>query len=483
MPVFIARFSRRVSRHVLVGISLIASVLTGQSPPQDVKAAVPDQAGSPAPLPDGNKAVDDLNRQYIEVFRTIMAPKNVADTFGRRIAKRYIAMQITVANRNKDYQWLIQDASIELGRLLLNVQTGTCPGNLGNLITAMRQRVGSAQHFTVSSADLTVLRGVAEKGQSLDPRNAVVRSLTGAGIIAAGLIGVTDFGSSFAPGVAAFNGPLINAIKEMFPDYTVEQINRLNDSAYLANTVVGKQQAKVIVLFIPQPYFLTKEQQGKYYKDPESIYGSCPDLRLLEASVSGNFITAVTAAPVATSVNIESSEDAKFKDDSFTINGTIAGNFFSDSTVDLVSPPQGLTIKADGAPTDKALKFILTGTRPLAPNTALEFAIKGKSGDAAHVNYHLKYTAAPPTLTSMDPTSIKVGQSATITLAGTGFFPDGMTVILNDGLTAGPIQFNSSKEIKFDLAVASSTAEGQKTLKISSVGGLSPKPLTFTVSK
>jgi hypothetical protein len=482
MTALIARFSSGVFRYVaLFCISLVASVLVGQSPPKDAKTGQ-DQPGSPAPLPDGNDAVDKMNQQYIAVYRTIMTPKNVADTFGRRIAKRYIAMQITVANRNKDYQWLIQDASMRLDKLLNTLQQRStkCSANLALLLASLKQ----ANNFAVSSADLTVLRGVAEKGQSLDPRNVAVRSLTGAGIIAAGLIGVTDFGHSFAPGVAAFNGPFINAIKEVFPDYTIDQLNRLNDSAYLANTVVGKQQAKVIVIFIPQPYLLTSQQQKQFYKDPESIFG-CPDLRLLEASVDGNFIATVTATPVATSVNIQASDDAKFKDDNFTINGTIVGNFFSDTTIELVSPPQGLTIKADGASTDKAIKFILTGTRPLAPQTAVEFAIKGKSGDAAHVSYHVMYTAAPPTLTSMDPTSLKVGQSATITLAGTGFLPDGMTILLDPsaGLTAGFIQFTSSKEIKFDLAASASIAEGQKTLRISSVGGLSPQTLKFTVSK
>jgi hypothetical protein len=477
MTILIARLRSCALRHAaLVGIALLTSVLMGQA----------QQPGSPAPLPDGNEAVLNMNISYIRLFRTIMTPKNVADTFGRRIAQRYIAMQITVANRNKDYQWLIQDASMRLDILVntMEQKSGKCSANLVLLRQALVHPYFRGNNFDVSSADLTVLRGVAEKGQSLDPRNVAVRFLTAAGIIGAGLIGVTDFGHSFAPGVAAFNGPLINAIKEMFPDYTVEQLNRLNDSAWLANTVVGKQQARVIVLFIPQAYLLTRQQQKQYYKDPESVYG-CPDLRLLQASVDGNFITTVTATPVATSVNIESSEDAKFKDDNFTINGTISGNFFSDSTIELISPTQGLTIKADGAPTDKAIKFILTGTRPLAPQTALVFAIKGKSGDAAHVSYHVKYTATPPTLTSMDPTSLKVGQSATITIAGTGFLPDGMTILLDPsaGLTTGSIQFTSSKEIKFDLAASSSTAEGQKTLRISSVGGLSQQTLKFTVSK
>jgi hypothetical protein len=166
------------------------------------------------------------------------------------------------------------------------------------------------------------------------------------------------------------------------------------------------------------------------------------------------------------------------------VNGTIIGNFFTDATVDLVNAPMGLTVKLDGTPTDKQLKFILTGTQPLAPNSVIEFVVKNKNGDQSHTVYHVG-TGVAPTLTSMDPTTVTIGQSATVTLQGTGFLPDGMTILLNPsaGLTAGSIEFTDSKTIKFDLAVAASAAEGSRTIRLSSPSGLSAKSLTFTVSK
>ena len=247
---------------------------------------------TPTPATDGNTAVNRMNGEYIRIWRTLMAPKNVADAFGRRIAQRYIAMQVTIANRSRDYQWLIQDASIDLKNLLDQQKTrqGQCPEDASLFLLAASQLPDSK----VTSADLTVLRGVGEKGQALDPRNTALRSLTGAGVVAASLIGLANFGVSYSSAVAYFNGPLIGAFKDVFPDYTVEQMNRLNDSAFLANTIVGRQQAKVLVMFIPQPYLLTRKQQKAYYGNPESVYG-CADLRLLDANVNGNFITSVSA--------------------------------------------------------------------------------------------------------------------------------------------------------------------------------------------
>jgi hypothetical protein len=475
--------------------------------PQRAQQQAANAGGGQSAPTDTNAAVEKNNGTYIMVWRSIMAPKNVADAFGRRIARHYIAMQVTIANRNKDYQWLIQNAAIDVRRLLTQEteRNGKCEPNTKLLLQALEREVTDAKGdkstpaispllkspynsvgdaTRVTSADLTVLRGVAEKGQSLDPRNVAVRSLTGAGVIAAGLIGVMRVGHSYAPGVAAFNGAFLTAVQEILPDYTVNQLNRLNDSAFLANTVVGKQQAKVIVIFIPQSDLLTSKQQKAYYKDPESVYG-CPDLRMLEANVDGNFVANVTGAPVVTAVNIDSSEVAKFQQDNFTVKGSAVGNFFANATIDLVSPPKGVSVKLDGTPTDTAVKFILSGTTPIPPDTLLEFAVKGSTGDPTHATYRVSYTAPKPTLTSMDPATVKAGESSSITLKGSHFLPDGMAVVLNPsaGITVGPLQFTSSTEMKFEVTAASAAAAGSRSLKVSGPTGLSDTSLSLTVAK
>lgn len=449
-------------------------------------------AGTPAAapsLPDTNSAVDAKNKDYIRLWRSIMAPKDVADAFGHRIATHYIAMQITIANRSKDYQWLIQKAAMDVSRLM-KYQQGRkeCAPNTALLFSALEkeaQAKNPAGDFTqVSSADLTILRGTAEKGQSLDPRNLTIRSLTGAGVIAAGLIGVTSLGHSYAPAVAAFNGPLLTAMQQILPDYTVGQMNRLNDSAFLTNTVIAKQQARVIVIFVPQSDLLTARQQKAYYKDPESVYG-CPDLRLLEANVDGNFIANITGVPIGTAVNIDSSEAAKFQSDNFTVKGSISGNFLANTTLELVSPPKGLSVKLDGTPTDNALNFVLSDATPIPPNTVLEFAVKGTTGEATHLTYRVNYTAAKPSLTSMNPASVKAGESASITLTGSHFLPEGMAVLLDPstGLTISPVRFTSSTEIKFDVSATAAAAAGARSLRVSGPTGLSDTALILTITQ
>ncbi len=95
-------------------------------------------------------------QKYVRVYRSIIDPKDVADIFGRRIAKHFFVVQVTVTNRNKDYQLLIHDISLDL--------TGLQAGKI------------FGKHPKVSSIELSLLRGVAERGQTDDPRNRLLRA-------------------------------------------------------------------------------------------------------------------------------------------------------------------------------------------------------------------------------------------------------------------------------------------------------------------
>jgi hypothetical protein len=444
------------------------------------------------PLPDGNAAVNEMNGKYIAVWRTLMAPKNVADAFGRRIAKRYIAIQLTVANRNTEYQWLIQSASVELRRLAssLKVNGGVCQDNMTRLLDAINAAGAlgpTSGPASVSSADLSVLRGVAEKGQAMDPRNLTLRLLTGAGTIAAGLLGVTTFGPAFAPSVAAFNGPLLTAYQSMFPDFTVNQLNRLNDSAFLANTIVGKQQAKVIVIFIPMEYLLTKGQASAFYRDPNSVF-ACPDLRLLDAGVNGNFIETVLPTPVITSITITPNDEVNFGKDNFSVGGIVTGHFLDKANIDLSNPPTGVTVTANPNPTESQLPFTLNGKTPLMPGQELDFELTLAGTEPVKGAFKVNYSPAKPSLQAgaLTPATLAPGAAATkVTVKGTNFLPEGMQVLVqpSDGIKVGPIEYVSNTEVDVELTVAATAADGQREFRISSAGGLSDPPTTLTIKK
>jgi hypothetical protein len=499
---------------VLCGFALCCAF---NSAGQDAPKAPPvtENTTQAIPLPDGNAAVNEMNGKYIAVWRTLMAPKNVADAFGPRIAKRYIGIQITVANRSTEYQWLLESASVVLDKLVLDLDariTGAesgCQDTLTRLLKALRAlgayipepptpserakgvpftALGSiGGSATVSSAELTVLRGVAEKGAALDPRNVTLRLLTGAGTIAAGLLGVTTFGPSFAPSVAAFNGPLLTAYQTMFPDFTVNQLNRLNDSAFLANTIVGKQQAKVIVLFIPMEYLLTKKQASIFYNDPNSVL-VCPDLRLLEAGVNGNFVETVLPTPVITSITVAANDEANFGKDNFSVGGTVTGHFLDKAKIDLSNPPTGVSVTANPNPTESQLPFTLKGKTPLMPGQELDFELTLAGTQPVKGAFKVNYSPAKPSLQpgALTPATLAPGAAATkVTVKGTNFLPEGMQVLVqpSDGIKVGPIEYLSNTEVDVELTVAASAAEVPRDFRISSAGGLSDPATTLTIKK
>ncbi|HKR60939.1 MAG TPA: hypothetical protein VJS64_14560, partial [Pyrinomonadaceae bacterium] len=204
-------------------------------------------------------AAAQADRNLIKVYVSVLAPKTVADAFGRRIAKRFIAIQVTITNRSPQHQFLIHDVSLDLEAVIAPNSPKLAAVHTGLAVsqeTTAGLRPSRNYRYELSSIDLLQTRGVAEQGQIWSQRNLALRILRATGTIAAGLIGVTTFGASYAPSVATFNGPVLSAYSEAFPDVTINQLNRLNDSAYKSNTLVPKQSAKVIVAFVEQAHFL-----------------------------------------------------------------------------------------------------------------------------------------------------------------------------------------------------------------------------------
>lgn len=342
----------------------------------------------------------------IRVYLSVMDPKNVSDIFGKRIAKRYVAIQITIANKNKDFQYLIHDVSLNLSKIYAQGANDLRPRG----------------KYEPSSEDKTLVRGVGEKGQILDPRNLVVRLLTGAGTIAGGITGVTTFGSSFAPSVAAFNGPVLSAIRNAFPDMTLNQMNRLNDSAYASNSIVPKQAAKVMVAFLPQAVLLNARLRDLFWREPTECFKEV-DLRSIQAFVDGSFIEEKSESlePSLTTVEISETEMQKFTTANFTVKGRILGDHLDDSDDVKVKEPADINLTVDGTD-EKAISFTLKSANPLPAGTSLTFEVT-KDKVTKTISKAISNQSAAPGLDSIDKAQGEQGSSVAATLTGKTFVP------------------------------------------------------------
>jgi hypothetical protein len=395
-------------------------------------------------------------------------------------------IQVTVSNKSKDYQYIIHDLSLNLTRIFAD-------GRFGD-------------HYEMSSLDLTLLRGVAEKGQIYDKRNIIIRLLRASGTIAGGIVGVTDFGSSYAPSVAAYNGPVISALSEAFPDNTVTEMNRLNDSAYIANTVIAKEQSKVMAVFLPQEILLDKSQQKIFWDEPTSLWGGAkpsagktkpgtqtsttqasgstsaakstdglPDLRKIGIYADGKFIVEVgDLVPTLTSANIDALEMKKFAADNPEVKGYITGRYLADTTVKLLNQNlPGAAIKLDGTPTDTRLNFIVTSVLPIAPDTSLKIGVVKKDG-THEMDLTISYQPAPPTVISTDPAAVtQDDKDKPIKITGTNFLP-GATVQAGDGVTVTvPADgVKNSKELQATYTVTKDAATGKRDVTVATSAGV-----------
>jgi hypothetical protein len=231
-----------------------------------VKTVLAQPAQADALLTDANKtiaadaivgaAVEALNKNFeappdVACSMSLLTYSETSDIFGLRVAKDYVAVQVIVRNLNQQDEYLLHDVQ-------LAVDTDPC---------------GSFSQFE-GGRDRLLVRAVALRNQFTDPRNWAVRILEGVGTVASTAVGFAS--RDYSLGLGVYNG-VTPAVKAIFPDYTVDQLNRLSDLAFTSSgqtrTVVGKNGVVMFVTFFPAKPL----EQSWWIKDAGAIpTGSSP---------------------------------------------------------------------------------------------------------------------------------------------------------------------------------------------------------------
>jgi hypothetical protein len=246
----------------------------------------------------------------------VTAPPNILDTttteyaFGRTISRHAIALQVHVGNSSQQYDLLVHDIGLEICKRDDKPprRGAKQPGDKGPTATAApRSELGRRPDApfcpegplnTMSSLDKFVMQGLADRGQSQDPRNKALRLITGLGAAMTPLPTVIGhLGHSFVPGVAAWDGPVAEAYKTIFPDYTVNQLVRLSNSSFESNKVVPKTSSAKVTIFFPIELVLDRDQIREFRRDPYTLFSDA--VRDYRVVVDAQFITPVapTGAP------------------------------------------------------------------------------------------------------------------------------------------------------------------------------------------
>jgi hypothetical protein len=350
------------------------------------------------------------NNPLIRVHRMLMAPKNASDDFGHRLGRRFIVYQVTISNDNKDFQFLLHDVTVDLSTLFGLDEPGS-------------------YLYSASSQELTLLRGIPEKGQDLDPRNLTLHILQGIGSVGGGVSGLTPVSAVMGSAVAAFNGPFIQSFVGIAPDHTATQLNRLSDSAYIVNTVIEKQRAKTIAIFIPEATILSKTAQNEYWKDPQQFLATF-NLDQADVCVDGAFITTL-APPTLISATLTSKPPGLKLDAGIDASLTVSGSNLvaGDTEVVGLGPTVSLT-NANG--TSGSVDDIKLPSN-YTPGVSIHLT---SAANPSLTSATIPTTVAAPTLTTavLTPTTTGVplanGVQVTVGLVGTNLTKDDTQVVL-----------------------------------------------------
>ena len=373
------------------------------------------------------------------VHRSLVLPKQASDDFGYRLGKRFVVYQVSVTNAATDFQYSVSDIVVDLKPIL----------TLLGVSLLQSDGVATPAAYQASSQDLSMLRGVTEKGQDYDPRNMTLHILQGIGSVSAAVSGLTAFADVMGPAVANFNGAFLQAFTGILPDHTPTQLNRLSDKAFASSTLIGKLQTKTFAIFIPEQFVMPKADQKTYWKDPRTLLTKLP-FDQLNVCVDGILLVQAATTP-----------DPTFS----TTESLVAPN----ATIALADGAAGATIyyTTNGdTPTTSSAKYstpIAVGAAGTAAVTIKAFAIAPNQSPSNTV----VGTFTPATAAST-PTFTCSADNKSVTLAPTT--PNDIVFYTTDGTAPS----RSSSSITASTTVPfSSTSQPIKAMEVGNATSLS----------
>jgi len=193
--------------------------------------------------------------------------------FGKEIADNYAVIEVNVGNKSGDAALIIHGIFIDYEKWALSGASGSSASSaLGDPARATAEPFqASTIPSQVASEEYRVVRGQLLDAQMWSKRNWTMRILTFVG----NLTGAYAFSigeEGIVKGLNAFSGVFVPGLRDVWPDGTIDQLNRVSDFGYQANKVIPRQGAEVIVCFFPIDRFLTPGFKKLFQKSPALFF-------------------------------------------------------------------------------------------------------------------------------------------------------------------------------------------------------------------
>jgi hypothetical protein len=195
-------------------------------------------------------------------LQAVLIPASLArKIFGKEVAQNYAVVEVIISNRDTKASLVVHSVFLDYSKWLLSGTSNADQKPLSGLDPTQAATVSSQ----VASIESRLVRGELLDAQQWTARNWTIRTLTFLGTAAVAF--EFPFSTDVTKGIGAFNGTVVPGASALWPDGTVNQINRISDFGFQTNKIIPKQSSDILVAFFPIDRFLTKGFRGEFLKD------------------------------------------------------------------------------------------------------------------------------------------------------------------------------------------------------------------------
>jgi hypothetical protein len=238
------------------------------------KSAQTPQANAAAAPAKSDAAIDNAAKKGIPLtvtsnvsdqasLQAVLVPASLArKIFGKEIAENCAVVEVIISNHDSKSTLVIHDVFLDYSRWLLSgISTAS-----RTPLTGLDATQAANNTSQVASIESRLVRGELLDAQQWTARNWTMRTLAFVSAVAVGF--EFPFSPDVTKGIGAFNGTVVPGASTLWPDGTVNQINRISDFGFQTNKAISKQSSDVVVAFFPIDRFLTSGFRKVFLTDP-----------------------------------------------------------------------------------------------------------------------------------------------------------------------------------------------------------------------
>jgi hypothetical protein len=220
-----------------------------------------------APLQTRASVGDKVRAQAVLIPRV-----DARRIFGKEIADNYAVIEVNVGNKSEDAALIIHGIFIDYTHWALSGTPSrpqlTAEGVVRNAPDPFQASTSPNQ---IASEEYRVVRGQLLDAQMWTKRNWTMRALTFLGSVG-GAYAFSISEQGIIRGLNAFSGVVVPGVRDLWPDGTIEQLNRVSDFGFQTNKVVPSKGGEVIVCFFPIDRFLTPGFKKLFQRSPALFF-------------------------------------------------------------------------------------------------------------------------------------------------------------------------------------------------------------------